>query len=200
MGFSKWISQCNSGQRANLVVTTLTTRFDDIGLSHSHNIDINLFIYAANLVSHGFSISEKSIWMVQVLHGIRLEVGSRPSWTCVVCGPKKSGKSTFARTLCNMLLQNHSTVALLDTDCGQPQFGPAGMVSITYIHSPVLVPPHLLLHQPDESVLIGDTSPQNNPLTYLNGIRKLHHLHHSRSLQGKRTPQPPHTNAFSQLP
>lgn len=128
------------------------------------------------------------IW-VQVLHDLAAEPCNRPSPTYVVCGPKKSGKSTFARMLCNVLLQHHPAVALLEADCGQPQFGPAGLVSVTTVRAPLLLPPPLLLQQPHDSILIGDTSPQNNPLTYLNAIRKLHQLHLGRADQG--APPPP---------
>eukprot|EP00892_Ulva_mutabilis_P006306 jgi/Ulvmu1/4047/UM019_0024.1 len=120
----------------------------------------------------------------QVLHDMTTDSASTPNWACVICGPKRSGKSTFARTLCNMLLQSHAAVALLEADCGQPQFGPAGLVSLTYVRSPLLVPPHLLLQQPDESILIGDISPQNNPITYLNAIRKLREMHSIRTPAG----------------
>lgn len=88
------------------------------------------------------------------------------------------------RTLCNALLQHHPAVALLEADCGQPQFGPAGLVSVTTVRAPLLLPTPLLLEQPHDSFLVGDTSPQNNPLTYLNGIRKLHQLHLARTAQG----------------
>lgn len=125
---------------------------------------------------------------VQALHEVTAEAGSLPTPTYIICGPKKSGKSTLARTLCNTLLQQHAAVALLEADCGQPQFGPAGLVSLTTLRSPLLLPAHLMLRQPDDSILIGDTSPQNNPITYLNAVRKLHQLHVSRTEQGSLPP------------
>ncbi|KAM3083265.1 Polynucleotide 5'-hydroxyl-kinase grc3 [Clarireedia jacksonii] len=72
----------------------------------------------------------------------------------VLCGPKGSGKSTFARLLLNRLLstQNgkHSTsrkskppgVALLDLDPGQPEYSHPGQLSLVHIREPNFGPPN----------------------------------------------------------
>ena len=66
----------------------------------------------------------------------------------MVCGPKSSGKSTFAKFLVNRLLSNSmdisqtkqrtktTGVALLDLDPGQPEYSPPGQLSLVYIIEP----------------------------------------------------------------
>ena len=70
----------------------------------------------------------------------------------LVCGPKGSGKSTFSRFLTNRLLtqaqpQKSKTraaqrgVVFLDLDPGQPEFCPAGTVSLLLVQKPNISPP-----------------------------------------------------------
>ncbi|KAM0134936.1 hypothetical protein ACHAO1_005369 [Botrytis cinerea] len=65
----------------------------------------------------------------------------------MLCGPKSSGKSTFAKLLVNRLLsasQNENSsnsrkgpgVALLDLDPGQPEYSHPGQVSLIHIREP----------------------------------------------------------------
>ena len=67
-----------------------------------------------------------------------------------VCGPKSSGKSTFAKLLTNRLITSRCVrkmsrawpaVHVLDLDPGQPDFSPPGLVSLNKIQSPNLSPP-----------------------------------------------------------
>lgn len=57
-------------------------------------------------------------------------------------GAKSSGKSTFNRILCNMIItrpgQQHCFY--LDIDPGQPEFGPPGQVSLVKVTGPLLGP------------------------------------------------------------
>ncbi|KAK1831270.1 hypothetical protein QBC39DRAFT_307446 [Podospora conica] len=65
-----------------------------------------------------------------------------------LCGPKSSGKSTFGKLLANRLVTDQgenrkkpwSTVAVLDLDPGQPEFGPPGVISLNKLSSPNLSP------------------------------------------------------------
>ena len=52
--------------------------------------------------------------------------GSGGPAVTAVCGSKGTGKSTFARLLLNSLLNVCSEVALLEADCGQPEFSVPG--------------------------------------------------------------------------
>eukprot|EP00887_Chlorella_sp_A99_P005329 scaffold1.g5329.t1 len=100
-------------------------------------------------------------------------VGAQPALV-VVCGAKKVGKSTFARLLTNMLLNHHPAVAFLDTDCGQPEFTPPGLVSLSIVRQPVVGPPHMHLGAPALTHFVGDLSPSSDPVAYLAHIRSLH--------------------------
>ncbi|PSR90896.1 hypothetical protein BD289DRAFT_430164 [Coniella lustricola] len=76
-----------------------------------------------------------------------------------LCGPKSSGKSTYARMLANKLLTHRAhpkqlqtkwpAVAILDIDPGQPEFSPPGTISLVRLDTPNLSPPfcHPLLPQ-----------------------------------------------------
>lgn len=102
-----------------------------------------------------------------------------------VCGPKASGKSTFARYLLNHLLSvegqaaaaaaaaadSANGVAFLDLDPGQPEFAPMGQVYLARLRRPIFGPPftHPSLDEPcsDGEVVrahhIGATSPKEDP-------------------------------------
>jgi polynucleotide 5'-hydroxyl-kinase GRC3/NOL9 len=56
-------------------------------------------------------------------------------------GGKGSGKSTNNRYLVNRLLNYHKFVIYIDTDLGQPEFTPSGMMSLSILESPVFGPP-----------------------------------------------------------
>jgi polynucleotide 5'-hydroxyl-kinase GRC3/NOL9 len=76
----------------------------------------------------------------------------------MICGPKSSGKSTFAKLLINRLVTSGmpvfeqttaasvkprtSDVAFLDIDPGQPEYSPPGQLSLIYITEPNFGPPY----------------------------------------------------------
>lgn len=68
-----------------------------------------------------------------------------------VCGAKGVGKSSLGRLLVNQLLNQHPVVAYMDTDCGQPELTPPGMVSLTLLEQPLVGPPHTHMQQPTQS-------------------------------------------------
>ncbi|CZR57485.1 related to GRC3 Protein required for cell growth and possibly involved in rRNA processing [Phialocephala subalpina] len=71
----------------------------------------------------------------------------------MICGPKSSGKSTFAKLLTNKLLfpveapfddikkSKQTGVALLDIDPGQPEYSPPGQLALLHIQDPNYGPP-----------------------------------------------------------
>ncbi|KAK0611536.1 hypothetical protein B0T14DRAFT_530611 [Immersiella caudata] len=65
-----------------------------------------------------------------------------------LCGPKSSGKSTFGKLLANRLITDNgdsnkkawASVAVLDIDPGQPEYGPPGVISLNKLSAPNLAP------------------------------------------------------------
>ena len=84
----------------------------------------------------------------------------------MVEGPKRVGKSTFARLLLNRLLAKYDQVAYLDTDLGQPEFSPPGFVSLSVLDSPVLGPSFTHPTIPPFSHYLGALSPASDPAAY----------------------------------
>ncbi|KAF4615916.1 hypothetical protein D9613_011282 [Agrocybe pediades] len=91
----------------------------------------------------------------------------------IVKGPKNSGKSTFARTLMNRLLQSYRRVAFLECDLGQSEFTPGGMVALNIISKPVFGPPFTHPILPKYAHYIGSTTPRSSPSHYLEAISAL---------------------------
>ncbi|EYU24447.1 hypothetical protein ABFS82_04G163800 [Erythranthe guttata] len=91
-----------------------------------------------------------------------------------VCGPKNSGKTTFSRHLLNVLLQRHKKVAYLDTDVGQTEFTPPGLLSLTIVDkiTPDLTIP--CLKTPERCFFFGDISSKRDPVIYLSYISALY--------------------------
>ncbi|KAF9037010.1 hypothetical protein BDZ89DRAFT_1011226 [Hymenopellis radicata] len=91
--------------------------------------------------------------------------------TYLIQGSKKSGKSTFARTLTNQLLSKYQRVAFLECDLGQSEFTPGGMVALNIVESPLLGPPFTHPSLPVSAHYIGATSPKSSPSHYLAAIQ-----------------------------
>eukprot|EP00897_Mesotaenium_endlicherianum_P010341 jgi/Mesen1/9335/ME000061S08782 len=65
-----------------------------------------------------------------------------------ICGPKNTGKSTYAQYLVNELLNKYPKVAYLETDVGQPEMSPPGCLSLHVLSQPLLGPSWMHLQQP----------------------------------------------------
>jgi polynucleotide 5'-hydroxyl-kinase GRC3/NOL9 len=104
--------------------------------------------------------------------------------TIMICGPKSSGKSTFARLLVNRILSSVppdtmssnitklTGVAMLDLDPGQPEYSPPGQLSLIHVQEPNFGQP--FSHPvPDgkstfiRSHAIGAISPSLDPSLYM---------------------------------
>ncbi|KAH8100156.1 hypothetical protein BXZ70DRAFT_940620 [Cristinia sonorae] len=90
-----------------------------------------------------------------------------------VKGAKKTGKSTFSRTLLNRLSTKYRRVAYLECDPGQSEFTPGGMVALNIVANPVLGPPFTHPSIPHQAHYIGSTTPQASPSHYLAAIQAL---------------------------
>ncbi|SCV32174.1 probable Polynucleotide 5'-hydroxyl-kinase GRC3 [Fusarium fujikuroi] len=71
----------------------------------------------------------------------------KPSLSTLICGPKSAGKSTFSRLFLNRLLTDRSHrqtlrgVVVMDLDPGQPEYAPAGTLSLVFATKPNLGTP-----------------------------------------------------------
>ncbi|KAK8858722.1 hypothetical protein IAR55_002951 [Kwoniella newhampshirensis] len=91
----------------------------------------------------------------------------------LVKGPKRSGKSTFARALLNNLLNRYQRVAWLDCDLGQGEFGCGGVVGLWILDQPVLGPPFSHPAVPFRGHYLGTYTPLTCPDEYIAAIRHL---------------------------
>ncbi|KAL1531788.1 polynucleotide 5'-hydroxyl-kinase NOL9-like [Salvia divinorum] len=105
-----------------------------------------------------------------------------------VCGPKNSGKTTFSRHLVNVLLQRHKRVAFLDTDVGQTEFTPPGLLALTVIDkiTPDLTIP--CVKTPARCFFFGDISSKRDPAMYLTYIKALYDHYMETEIQGAGLP------------
>ena len=106
----------------------------------------------------------------------------------LICGAKGVGKSTYLRYLVNKTLTDnkhkqkhiHNAVAVLDIDCGQPEFSPPGLLSITIITKPLLSPPPAnLTTSHAKAYFFGDVTSKNDPVKYTALVAKLVAFYHS---------------------
>lgn len=106
----------------------------------------------------------------------------------LTCGAKGVGKSTFNRYLVNRLLSVNSNndVAFLETDAGQPELTPPGIVSLHKLSKPLVGPAHTHLQHRDDysadtcqsveagrSYFVGTIVPKTDPDMYLSCIHSL---------------------------
>eukprot|EP00919_Chromeraceae_sp_WS-2016_P026424 GHVR01062607.1.p1 GENE.GHVR01062607.1~~GHVR01062607.1.p1 ORF type:complete len:530 (-),score=171.10 GHVR01062607.1:192-1781(-) len=110
----------------------------------------------------------------------------------LITGAKNVGKSSFCRFLINYLLstlQNihthdthtHDThthdipvVGFLDTDIGQPELTPPGLISTHMIDGPLLSSPHSQMRvgsTPIASYFVASVTPSNDPILFLHCVQ-----------------------------
>ena len=115
---------------------------------------------------------------------LSLIAGVKVPTRCLIKGPKRVGKSTFSRHLVNRLVSTRSSqVAYLETDLGQTEYGPPGMVALHVFGSLrcdshaqadlVVGPSWTLLRYPLRSHFLGDVTPREDPAAYLAAIEDL---------------------------
>ncbi|MCO5585001.1 hypothetical protein L7F22_038933 [Adiantum nelumboides] len=104
--------------------------------------------------------------------------------TFLIRGPKRVGKSTLSRFLLQRLLtKQEGKVAYLETDLGQSEFSLPGVVSLHVFDSIwqrkqgsssiIFGPSWASIRQPVHAHFLGDTSPKNDPGTYIAAIQNL---------------------------
>ncbi|KAF5023939.1 hypothetical protein F66182_3977 [Fusarium sp. NRRL 66182] len=102
-----------------------------------------------------------------------------PALSTLVCGPKSSGKSTFSRLFLNRFLtdqapsQTAQVVVMLDLDPGQPEYAPAGTLSLVAVSKPNLGTPftHPVLNKSAFNIIrchsMASVTPASDPEHYL---------------------------------
>lgn len=109
----------------------------------------------------------ESSWQSRADYALK-NASNDQAFTSVVCGAKDTGKSTFTKYYVNRLLSVYDCVAYIETDLGQPEFSPSGMLSLHYITQPILGPAFSHQHlEPARSFFFGSVHPKDNPDYYL---------------------------------
>ena len=88
----------------------------------------------------------------------------------LLCGGRNVGKSSFARYLVNRALSaapGGAPVCFLDTDVGQSELSPPGLVSLHVLGTRLLGPPHTHVRPAAVSCCVGDASPGTDPHHFL---------------------------------
>ncbi|KAK9860421.1 hypothetical protein WJX84_005725 [Apatococcus fuscideae] len=101
----------------------------------------------------------------------QLSSGSR--LIVLMCGSKNVGKSGFAKLLANNLLNRASQVGFMDTDLGQPEFTPPGMMSLSILDAPILGPAHHHMQLAEHGSFFGRLTSEANPVSYVIALRQL---------------------------
>ncbi|WVQ96487.1 hypothetical protein IAU59_003592 [Kwoniella sp. CBS 9459] len=91
----------------------------------------------------------------------------------LVKGTKRSGKSTFARTVLNHLLGKYEKVAWLECDLGQGEFGCGGVVGLWVLDRAVIGPSFTHPLVPHRAHYLGTYTPLTCPDEYIASIRNL---------------------------
>jgi hypothetical protein len=92
----------------------------------------------------------------------------------IVCGESGTGKSMLARCIANHLLNTWMSIVYVETDVGQPELTPAGLVSAHVLTSPLLGPP--ASHNqtvPLTASFFGDITPRENPCGYALAVSRI---------------------------
>ncbi|CEG44771.1 nuc156 family protein [Plasmopara halstedii] len=189
-GFKIIVSKSNHN-----MMSALTKKFDNKsatsrGIDSPHESKTSERVLAELVVTESFktvNITEPWQATVNTLVSSLLAKGATASQKIVVCGGKRVGKSTFCRYLVNTLLSKFKIVAFLDTDLGQSELTPSGLVTLHALTTPLLGPGYSDMKNPIRSFFCGNTNPGNDPLYFIKAIKSLLRLYdikwssHSRS-------------------
>ena len=92
----------------------------------------------------------------------------------LVCGSSGTGKSTFARCISNALVQRYRRLVFIDTDVGQPEMNPPGMVTAQLITETRIGAPVASNRMvPICARFLGETSPREEPDIYAEYVEQV---------------------------
>jgi len=92
----------------------------------------------------------------------------------LIAGARNAGKSTLLRLTINALLNTHREVLLMDSDLGQGEVRPEGLVSLHRVSRPLIGPPHYHVQlSPTAACYFGANSSQDRPDFYSKCIREV---------------------------
>ncbi|CAL1283094.1 unnamed protein product [Larinioides sclopetarius] len=91
----------------------------------------------------------------------------------LVRGEKNMGKSTLIRYLMNSSLNKVDEVYFLDTDPGQTEYTPPGVVSLLRVTRPLLGPTFAHQKKPLKMIFIGSVTPGTCPTLYEESVKQL---------------------------
>jgi len=96
-----------------------------------------------------------------------------PPGLIMVTGPKGVGKSECCRYFVNALMHTTGHVCFLETDLGQPEFGPPGLVGLHLVRSPIFQAAQTKQssHECVASFFAGGVTPSVDPILYIKCVR-----------------------------
>ena len=102
------------------------------------------------------------------------QCATAPSKRLLIVGDRGCGKSTFCRFVTNGLLNMHQRVIFVDLDPGQTEFSFPACLSVSVVDRPIFGPPFTHVCQsPEFMYFLGNTSPGDNPVEFLQALGKL---------------------------
>ena len=105
-----------------------------------------------------------------------VQIMSQQKGVVVVVGGADTGKSTLVLAAANAAVQQGRRVAVLDTDLGQGEIGPPGVLGLVHLEQPTVTLGEL---RSRAMAFVGETSPIGHLLAVVQGARRL--ATHSRT-------------------
>ena len=121
-----------------------------------------------------FTLWEKWETILNDICGSINRVKSFSDFRLLVCGSSGTGKSTFARCISNALVQRYRRLVFIDTDVGQPEMNPPGMVTAQLITETRIGAPVTSNRMvPISARFLGETSPREEPDMYAQYVEQV---------------------------
>lgn len=109
----------------------------------------------------------------EVITAIKLSAAATHGPRILVYGHLNAGKSTLLRYLINATLNKQNAVYFLDTDPGQSEFTPPGVISLIKVTEPLLGPPYSHLKTPYRMIFIGSVTASTSPPMFQKSVETL---------------------------